>query len=200
MMLGGTVTVKVDPLLTAPPTVTITLPVVAPAGTGTRMPVPAGATTGNVMVTVGGAVSNGSTFTVTVPPSITSLTPAAGVVGGSVTIAGANFGASQGASTVTFNGTAATPTGWSATGIGVPVPAGATTGNVMVTVGGAVSNGSTFTETVPPSITSLTPAAGVVGGSVTIAGANFGASQGASTVTFNGTAATPTGWSATGIG
>jgi hypothetical protein len=39
VMLGGTVTVKVDPLLTVPPTVTTTLPVVAPAGTGATMPV-----------------------------------------------------------------------------------------------------------------------------------------------------------------
>src|ERR1019366_232105 len=38
VMLGGTVTVQVDPLLTAPPTVTTTLPVVAPAGTGATMP------------------------------------------------------------------------------------------------------------------------------------------------------------------
>src|SRR6266699_2026123 len=50
-------------------------------------------------------------------PSITSLTPASGAVGTSVTIAGANFGATQGTSTVTFNGTAATPTSWSATSI-----------------------------------------------------------------------------------
>jgi hypothetical protein len=40
VMLGGaTVTVKVDPLLTAPPTVTTTMPVVAPAGTGATMAV-----------------------------------------------------------------------------------------------------------------------------------------------------------------
>jgi len=37
VMLGGTRTVKVDPLLARPPTVTTTLPVVAPAGTGTTM-------------------------------------------------------------------------------------------------------------------------------------------------------------------
>jgi hypothetical protein len=39
VMLGGTVTVKVDPLLNALPTVTTTLPVAAPAGTGATMPV-----------------------------------------------------------------------------------------------------------------------------------------------------------------
>ena len=53
-----------------------------------------------------------------------------------MTITGTNFGATKGTSTVTFNGTTATPTTWSATSIVVPVPAGATTGNVVVTVGG----------------------------------------------------------------
>jgi hypothetical protein len=35
--VGGTLTVKLSPLLASPPTVTTTLPVVAPAGTGTTM-------------------------------------------------------------------------------------------------------------------------------------------------------------------
>jgi hypothetical protein len=169
------------------------------SATSIAVPVPSGATTGNVVVTVGGASSNGVNFTVLVPPSLTSLTPNSATVGTSVTIAGANFGASQGTSTVTFNGTTASPTSWSATSIAVPVPTGATTGNVVVTVGGLASNGLNFTVVVPPSITSLTPNSGTVGTSVTIAGANFGATQGTSTVTFNGIAATPTSWSATSI-
>ena len=37
MVGGGTVTVKLTPLLATPPTVTTTLPVVAPVGTGTAM-------------------------------------------------------------------------------------------------------------------------------------------------------------------
>ena len=37
MLGGGTVTVKVTPLLAVPPTVTTTLPVIAPVGTGTAM-------------------------------------------------------------------------------------------------------------------------------------------------------------------
>jgi len=37
VMLGGMRTVKLTPLLAAPPTVTTTLPVVAPVGTGTAM-------------------------------------------------------------------------------------------------------------------------------------------------------------------
>jgi hypothetical protein len=163
--------------------------------------VPAGATTGNVVVTVGGVASNGVSFTVTSPgPSVTSLNPTLGLVGATVTIAGANFGATQGASTVKFNGTSATVTSWSATSIMVAVPIGATTGNVVVTVGGVASNGVDFTVTLPvPGITSLNPTSGLVGATVTIVGANFGATQGTSTVKFNGTAATATSWSATSI-
>ena len=119
-------------------------------------------------------------------------TPSSGAVGTAVTIAGANFGATQGTSTITFNGTRATPTSWSAASIVVPVPSAATTGNVVVTVGGVASNGVSFAVTVPPSITSLSQTSGAVGTSVTIAGTNFGATQGTSTVTFNGTAGTPT--------
>src|SRR2546425_685156 len=120
--------------------------------------------------------------------SILSLKPGSGAVGAAVTVTGANFGTTQGTSTIKFNGTTATPTSWSATSIVVPVPSGATTGNVVVTVSGAASNGVTFTVVPPPSITSLNPTSGVVGASVTVTGANFGATQGSGTITFNGTA------------
>jgi IPT/TIG domain len=85
-------------------------------------------------------------------PAITGLSAHSAPVGALVTVIGSNFGAAQGASTVTFNGTAATPTKWSATSITVPVPAGATTGNVVVTVGGDVSNGVMFTVTAPSAL------------------------------------------------
>jgi hypothetical protein len=48
---------------------------------------------------------------------------------------------------VTFNGVNAVPSAWSATSITVTVPAGATTGQVRVTVGAGVSNGIQFTVT-----------------------------------------------------
>src|SRR5208337_4721892 len=97
-------------------------------------------------------------------PSITNLSQISGSVGTSVMIAGTNFGVTQGTSTVTFNGTAGTPTAWSGTSITVPVPSGATTGNVIVTVGGVASNGVNFTVTVaPPVITSSDTASGTVG-------------------------------------
>ena len=154
--------------------------------------VPAGARTGPVVVTVDGQASNGVTFMVTgSSPSIISLDPASGEVETAVTITGVNFGATQGTSTVTFNGVTATPTNWGDTSITVPVPATASTGPVVVTVNGQVSNGETFTVTVPvPSITGLNPTSGQVGASVTISGGDFGDSRGTSTASFNGVAAT----------
>ena len=96
-------------------------------------------------VTVGGVASTGKAFTVVPTAAITSLSPTSGAVSALVTITGTNFGTTQGTSTVSFNGVTATPTSWSATSITVPVPSGATTGNVTVTVGGVASNGVTFT-------------------------------------------------------
>jgi hypothetical protein len=74
-----------------------------------------------------------------------SLNPTAGVVGASVEITGANFGSDPGASTVTFNGTSSTPTLWTDTRIVVPVPSGATSGPVVITVGGVATTGDVFT-------------------------------------------------------
>jgi hypothetical protein len=162
-------------------------------------PVPNGATTGNVVVTVSGVASNGVSFTVAAAPRITSLSPTSGTVGTSVTISGLNFGSPQGTSTVTFNGTSATPTSWTSTSIAVPVPTGATTGNVVVTVSGVASNGMGFTVTGSPTITNISPSSGAIGSAVTITGTNFGVSQGTSTVKFNGTAATAVAWSGTTV-
>ena len=109
------------------------------------------------------ANSSGATQPALTVSNIASLNPTSGLVGASVTITGTNFGATQGTSTVKFNGTTATPTSWSATSIVAPVPAGATTGKVVVTVGGSVSNGVSFTvqaDTTPPTVpTGLTATA-----------------------------------------
>jgi hypothetical protein len=167
--------------------------------TSITVPVPAGATSGNVTVTVAGVTSNGATFTVLPTPSITSLSPTSGAPGASVTVTGTNFGASQGSSAITFNGTAATATSWSATRIVAVVPTGASTGSVVVTVSGVASNGVSFVVGSAPAITSVAPTSGPVGTSVTVNGANFGATQGSGSVKFNGTVASPTSWSNTSV-
>ena len=161
------------------------------------VPVPSGATTGNVVVTVNGVNANGVSFTVLPTPSISSVSPSSAAVGASVTIAGVNFGSSQGSGTVKFNGTAATVTSWTASSIVATVPSGATTGNVVVYASGVNTNGVSFT--VLPGITGLNPSWGAVGTPVTITGTSFGSTQGTSTVTFNGVAATVTSWSSSSI-
>jgi hypothetical protein len=171
------------------------------SATSIKVPVPTGATTGDVVVTVGGVQSNQYAFEVgTAAPNITSVSPTSGAVGTSVTIKGTGFGSSQGTSTVSFNGVSGVPSSWSATQIKVPVPAGATSGSVVVTSG--IENSNSVSFTVPgtgPSITNLSPSSGPVGTSVTITGTNFGVTQETGTVTFGGTAATATGWSPTSI-
>ena len=161
--------------------------------------VPSGATTGNVVVTVSSQQSNGVSFTVLPTPSISSLSVTSGAVGAPVTVTGANFGASQGSGSVKFNGTTATVTSWAAGSIQVTVPSGATTGNVIVNASGVNTNGVNFTVVAAPSISGLTPSSGAVGASVVIAGSNFGSSQGSGSVSFNGTTASVSSWSATSI-
>lgn len=128
-------------------------------------------------------------------PTITSLSAYSGGVGAPITITGTNFGASQSSSSVTFNGTPAVPTSWSATQIVAPVPNGATPGNVVVTVGGVASNGDAFTVVTTPLISGTNPSFGGPGATVTITGSNFGATQGSSTVSLNGIILTPSSWS-----
>jgi hypothetical protein len=192
---GGTQTPQVvfNPQVYATPTTS--------SDTSVTVAVPSGATTGDVLVSVGGGVSNGVLFTVTSSdPSISNISPTGGTVGTSVTITGSNFGSSRGSSTITFNGTTGTPTSWGATSIVVPVPSGATTGNVVVTVGGVASDPYGFeVGTAAPKITSISPTSGAVGTATTITGTNFGSSQGSSTVNFNGASGIPTSWSATSI-
>jgi hypothetical protein len=64
-----------------------------------------------------------------------------------VTIAGINFGAAQGTSSVTFNGVNAKATAWATSSLVVTVPSGAASGSVVVNVGGLPSNGVSFTVT-----------------------------------------------------
>ena len=126
-------------------------------------------------------------------PTISKLKPDSGPVGTSVKLKGSGFGASQGTSTVAFNGKAASPSLWSDRKIRVPVPAGAGAGPVVVTVDGKASNGVQFnvagTVGSNPDIKKLKPGSGSAGTWVKVKGSDFGAMQGTGAVTFNGTVA-----------
>ena len=176
----------------------IAAPINAWSDTSITVHVPAGASTGNVTVSNGSNLtSNGVNFTV--PLIMTGLNTNSGPVGAPVTITGTGFGAAQGSSTVSFNGTMATVSSWGASSITATVPSGATTGNLMVTVSGANSNALTFTVLPTPTITSLSVTSGTVTTPVTITGTGFGATQGSSGVAFNGVTSAISSWSATSI-
>jgi hypothetical protein len=90
-----------------------------------------------------GTLPNGYTVTETI---VLSTDPNCGDIATTVLIFGTEFGATQGTSSVSFNGTAATSIGlWSNNEIDTYVPTGATTGPVTVTRAGVQSNGVTFT-------------------------------------------------------
>ena len=126
------------------------------------------------------------------PPRITSVSPGSGPAAGgtSVTIAGTGF---TGATAVSFGGTAAksfTVNGATSITAVAPAAAGGTV-DVTVTNGGGSSVATAsdqFTFVAVPSVSSLSPKSGSVGGGteVTITGANF---TGATQVTFGGTPA-----------
>ncbi len=126
-------------------------------------------------------------------PKITTMSTFSGAVGTQVTITGVNFGSTP--DTVIFNGTTATIKSWSGTSIVTVVPAGATTGNVVVMAGVLASNGVAFTVPGTTLVTSLNPSSGYAGLVVNISGSGFGAAEGQSTVTFNGALAGVLNWS-----
>jgi hypothetical protein len=79
-------------------------------------------------------------------PAISAITPASAPVGASVTIAGTNFGAAKGSSTVIFGSATAATTAWSKDSITAKVPSlapGAV--NVSVSVDGKTSHAESFT-------------------------------------------------------
>lgn len=134
-------------------------------------------------------------FTVRTAPNVQSLSPSAGRVGDAVIINGANFGPTQGTSTVTFNGVTAAVSSWNDKVIVASVPAGAATGPVIVTVSGTASNAQSFDViTAPPAITAVSPLSGGIGQLVTLTGTYFGQTQGSSAVNFNGIVAAPQSW------
>lgn len=88
-----------------------------------------------------------STIATVLTPVLSSVSPLTGPTGSVISLTGLHFGATQGTSTVRFNGVVATPIAWSATRIFVHVPVGATPGPITVTAGGQVSNGVGFAVT-----------------------------------------------------
>jgi hypothetical protein len=167
----------------------ISLPILNPSNTSIQVVVPTGAATGTFDVHSNGVGTYTSTFTMTAVsvPQITSVSTSYAADYAKVVLTGTNFGATQGASTVTFNGAAAgAATVWSNTGITVSVPYRATTGNLLVTVSGQSSNGVPFTVEPTASITGISPSSGPPGTLATISGQNLLDGGGNGVVWFGG--------------
>jgi len=160
--------------------------------------VPTGATTGAVKVVAGGVASNTTVGFTVGGVAVNSVSPASGSPGAPVQINGSGFGATQGTSTVQFNGQLGTVTSWSDTAINVYVSMYASTGPVLVTVSGNASNSTVNFVVTPPVITGISPASGPVSSHVQISGRGFGATQGTSVLTLAaGGAPTNITWSDT---
>lgn len=165
------------------------------SNTAISLPVPPGATSGPVVVSSGGSTSLGSPFVVV--PAITGVTPQAGVPGTAVVVSGTSFGPVPGR--VTFNGTAASVTGWADTRVVAVVPDGATTGPVVLEANGEAAAGGAFMVLAPPELSGLSPAEGAEGSVVTIDGAHFGERQAADGATVGGLGAAVVSWTDTRI-
>jgi RHS repeat-associated protein len=160
--------------------------------------VPTGATTGAVKVVAGGVASNTTVGFTVGAVAVNSVSPASGSPGTPVQINGSGFGATQGTSTVQFNGQLGTITSWSDTVINANVSMYASTGPVLVTVAGTASNSTVSFVVTPPVISGISPASGPVSSHVQISGRGFGATQGTSVLTLAaGGAPTNITWSDT---
>jgi regulation of enolase protein 1 (concanavalin A-like superfamily)/uncharacterized membrane protein len=119
-------------------------------------------------------------------PLITAVSATTGSVGSQVVVSGSGFGATQGGSAVLLNGAAVTINSWSDTSLTITIPAGATTGPMMVSVAPSMndSNAIRFTVTSQPlPVSWLDQDVGAVGlfgiasyanGAFTVAGAGNG--------------------------
>jgi len=186
--------------LTATPTANGTAP--SPTVNGTA--VASGSASGAITLAVGSntiaVVLDGVSYTLTVTraaaapvPTLTSLNPTSGPVGTTILVNGSGF---TGVSNLTFNGTPAPMTVFlSDTQLQTTVPAGATTGNVVVTAYGGNSNAVAFTVTTASTVTTATPASiastsATLGGNVTADGSSAVTERGVVYVAGSGTPTT----------
>jgi hypothetical protein len=151
--------------------------------------VPLGAATGPItVITSAGTNVSTNNFISSTAPVITGFSPSAAAIGSSVTIYGGNFFAPV---TADFNGRPASAISIVSTSqLNATVPAAATTGPITVTTAdGSVTTTSNLVTGVGPIITGFSPTLGNSSTAVTIDGLNLAS---ATSVTFNGKAATIT--------
>ena len=148
----------------------------------------------DVKITNPDGLSSILTGAFTVSPSLTSVSPVTGAMGGgyTLTLTGSGFDTSAGVTGVTIGGVSATGvTVVSGVTITATVPAQTFGGakDVVVTNPGGLTSTLAGAFTVPPSLTSITPVSGAMGGgyAITLTGSGFAPSA---AVTIGGVSAT----------
>jgi len=162
--------------------------------------VPSGAASGPVSVIVNGLQSNQNVI-FTINTNISGINPNSGAALSQIQISGSGFGATQGLSSVTANGIPAPVLSWGTRSITAVIPATASTGSVVVTVGGIAITGPNFTVINPqppviPSISSVSPTSGNAGTPIAIQGSGFG-SQTTGSIVIGSALGTVLDWSDT---
>ena len=153
----------------------VAAPVLAGTATTLTVRVPAGATTSAIHLrTPDGTAQSATRFTIFQPPTLTALSAVEGTPGALITLTGSQFSLLAAQDTVTFNGLAARVVQAAASILQVEVPAGATSGFVLIrTLGGQVQSQQPFTVWYPPTLATFSPGKGKAGTEVTLTGTNF---------------------------
>jgi regulation of enolase protein 1 (concanavalin A-like superfamily) len=119
-------------------------------------------------------------------PVISAVSATTGSIGSQVVLSGSGFGATQGGSAVLLNGAGVTINTWSDTSINITIPAGASSGPLLVSVAPSMndSNAVHFTVTAQPlpvswldqdvGMVGLAGSASYANGTFTVAGAGQG--------------------------
>lgn len=156
--------------------------------------VPVGAITGAVQIVIEAVMAQSDVPLTILNPYITSIDPAVGFVEQALTIDGANFGDSQGSSSVAIGpaDVSSAVTSWSDNQIVLTVPDGVQQGAVVVTVSGVSGNGVEFTPRAE--IVGINTSLAQASEEITLGGRYFGASQG-SVHLQSGQAQTVISWS-----
>ena len=108
--------------------------------------VPVGSAGGAIQVIApGGSATSGGSLVILPPPAISSISPASGPVGTTVTITGTNLGGTVG---VMLGSVVTVPTSVSGSSVTFTIPPGAASGHVKVlTTSGSATSTDTFTVT-----------------------------------------------------
>ena len=142
--------------------------------------------------------ASGNLLSMTSEPSttlaISDLSTPEGAPGSTITIVGSGFSTNPSSDVVTINGVAATVVSATASELVIDVPAGATSGPIMVQTGSGTvtspTNFSVIAASGAPVISSFLPADAPTGATVTLTGTGFQTVLGDNQVQVNQTAAT----------